>query len=113
MSDRRASQYAARLGRVASKVEPEGDAGPEPPSDEYQEPQPMPAPTVADRPRPRRARRRTGQHVRITVDLDRDTHRALRRFAADTDADASEIVRLAIDRVLQDSPETVRAELED
>jgi hypothetical protein len=117
MSDRRARDYARRLSRVAGKVaEPEGDAGPEPPVDEHQEPQPMPAPTVTDRPpRARRGRRRTGERVRITVDLERDTHRALRLFAVEADADASEVVRLLIDRLLRDPgfAEQIRTELDE
>jgi hypothetical protein len=117
MSDRRARDYAARLSRVAGKVGPEADAGQEPPGQEHQEPPPMPAPAVVDRPpaRSRRHRRRSGQQIRVTVDLDRDTHRALRQLALDIDADATEIIRLLIGRALRDprSAEAIRAELDE
>ena len=59
-------------------------------------------PTVTDRPPPTRPARRRSQRVRITVDLDRDTHRGLRLFAVEADTDASEVVRLLIDRLLRD-----------
>jgi hypothetical protein len=99
MSDR-PSNYARRLGQVVRKAGPEADAGQQPPGDEYQEPQPMP--TVTDRPPPARPSRRRGERVRITVDLDRDKHRGLRLFAVEADTDASEVVRLLIDRLLRD-----------
>jgi hypothetical protein len=114
MSGRRtARDYAARLGRVAGKAGPEADAGQQPPGDEYQEPQPMP--TVTDRPPPARPSRRRGKRVRITVDLDRDTHRGLRQLALDADADASEVVRLLIGRALRDpgAAESIQAELDE
>jgi hypothetical protein len=113
MSGRRtARDYAARLGRVAGKAGPEADAGQQPPGDEHQEPQPMP--TVTDRLPPTRPSRRRGERVRITVDLDRDKHRGLRLFAVEADADASEVVRLLIDRLLRDPAfaEQIRGELE-
>jgi hypothetical protein len=118
MSSRRPRDYAARLSRVAGKTGPEADAGQEPPGDEYQEPPPIPSPpAVVDRPPPRsrRRRRRAGPQIRVTVDLDRDTHRALRQLALDTDADATEIIRLLISRALQDprSAEAIRAELDE
>jgi|GEM_PF-2511219 len=96
----RPSDYARRLGQIAGKAGPEADAGQQPPGDEYQEPQPMPA--VTDRPPPARPSRRRGERVRITVDLDRDKHRGLRLFAVEADTDASEVVRLLIDRLLRD-----------
>ncbi|HKH56478.1 MAG TPA: hypothetical protein VKA58_13590 [Propionibacteriaceae bacterium] len=108
----RPSDYARRLGQIAGKAGPEADAGQQPPGDEHQEPQPMP--TVTDRPPPTRPARRRSQRVRITVDLDRDKHRGLRLFAVEADTDASEVVRLLIDRLLRDPgfAERVRAELE-
>jgi hypothetical protein len=117
MSDRRARDYARRLSRVAGKAGPEADAGQEPPGQEHQEPPPMPPPAVVDRPpaRSRRRRRRSGQQIRVTVDLDRDTPRALRQLALDTDADATEILRFALGRVLRDpaAAEAIRAELDE
>jgi hypothetical protein len=115
MSGRRtARDYAARLGRVAGKVGPQADAGQQPPGDEHQEQQSMPPPTTASEAPTRPSRRRSGQRVRITVDLDREVHRGLRLFAVDADADASEVVRLLIDRLLRDPgfAEQVRGELE-
>jgi hypothetical protein len=120
MSSRRTRDYAARLSRVAGKTGPEpegGDAGQEPPGQELQESPSMPPPAVADQPPPRgrRRRRRSGPQIRVTVDLDRDTHRALRQLALDTDADATEIIRLLISRALRDphSAEAIRAELDE
>jgi hypothetical protein len=118
MSSRRTRDYAARLSRVAGKAgpEPEGDAGQEPPGQELQESPSVPPPAVVDQPPTRgRRRRRSGPQVRVTVDLDRDTHRALRQLALDTDADATEIIRLLISRALRDprSAEAIRAELEE
>ena len=103
MSGRRtARDYAARLGRVAGKAGPEADAGQQPPGDEHQEHLPMPPPATASEAPTRPSRRRSGQRVRITVDLDRDKHRGLRLFAVEADTDASEVVRLLIDRLLHD-----------
>jgi hypothetical protein len=103
MSGRRtARDYAARLGRVAGKAGPEADAGQQPPGDEHQEHQPMPPPATVPEAPIRPSRRRGGQRVRITVDLDRDKHRGLRLFAVEADTDASEVVRLLIDRLLRD-----------
>jgi hypothetical protein len=69
------------------------------------------APEAPTRP----SRRRGGQRVRITVDLDRDKHRGLRLFAVEADTDASEVVRLLIDRLLRDPAfaEQIRAELDE
>jgi hypothetical protein len=116
MSGRRtARDYAARLGRVAGKAGPEADAGQQPPGDEHQEHQPMPPPAAASEAPPRPSRRRGGERVRITVDLDRDTHRGLRLFAVEADTDASEVVRLLIGRLLRDPAfaEQVRTELDE
>jgi hypothetical protein len=115
MSGRRtARDYAARLGRVAGKAGPEADAGQQPPGDEHQEHLPMPPPATDSEAPPRPSRRRGGQRVRITVDLDREVHRGLRLFAVEADTDASEVVRLLLDRLLRDPAfaEQVRAELE-
>jgi hypothetical protein len=113
MSDRRPSSYARRLGQVAGKARPDTGIEPAPPAPE--EPLSIP-PVVVDRPSSpaRPSRRRGGQRVRITVDLDRDKHRGLRLFAVEADTDASEVVRLLIDRLLRDPgfAERVRAELE-
>jgi hypothetical protein len=109
MSDRRPSSYARRLGQVVTKTQPAG-AGPE-----HQEQQPMSPPTTATPEAPTRpSRRRGGERVRITVDLARDKHRGLRLFAVEADADASQVVRLLIDRLLRDPgfAEQVRGELE-
>jgi hypothetical protein len=114
MSDRRPSSYARRLGQVAGKARPDTGLEPAPPAPE--EPAPIPPPPVVDRPQPiRRGRRRAGERVRITVDLERDTHRALRLFAVEADADASEVVRLLIDRLLRDPgfAEQIRTELDE
>lgn len=114
MSDRRPSSYARRLGQVAGKARPDTGIEPAPPAPE--EPPPIPPPAVVDRPPPRRRRRRrAGLQIRVTVDLDRDTHRALRQLALDIDADATEIVRLLISRALRDprSAEAIRAELDE
>jgi hypothetical protein len=116
MSDRRtARDYAARLGRVAGKAGPEADAGQQPPGDEHQEHQPMPSPATAPTAPARPPRRRGGQRVRITVDLERGTHRALRLFAVEADTDASDVVRRLIARLLRDPvfAEQIRAELDE
>jgi hypothetical protein len=98
MSDRRPSSYARRLGRVVTKTQP---AGAEPEHQEQE--QPMSPPTAATPEAPARSsRRRGGQRVRITVDLDREVHRGLRLFAVEADTDASEVVRLLLDRLLRD-----------
>jgi hypothetical protein len=115
MSSRRTRDYAARLSRVAGKAGPETNAGQEPPGQELQESPSVPPPAVVDQPPPRgrRRRRRAGPQIRVTVDLDRDTHRALRQLALDSDADATEIIRLLISRALRDPrlAEAIRAEL--
>lgn len=114
MSDRRPSSYARRLGQVAGKARPDTGIEPAPPAPE--EPLSIP-PVVVDRPSSpaRPSRRRGGQRVRITVDLDRDKHRGLRLFAVEADTDASEVVRLLIDRLLRDPAfaEQIRAELDE
>jgi hypothetical protein len=58
---------------------------------------------------------RAGQQIRVTVDLDRDTHRGLRQLALDADADATEVVRLLIGRAFRDpgAAESIRAELDE
>lgn len=101
MNDRRPSSYARRLGQVAGKARPDTGIEPAPPAPE--EPLSIP-PVVVDRPSSpaRPSRRRGGQRVRITVDLDRDKHRGLRLFAVEAETDASEVVRLLIDRLLRD-----------
>jgi len=101
MSDRRPSSYARRLGQVAGKARPDTGIEPAPPVPEERLSIP---PVVVDRPSSpaRQSRRRGGQRVRITVDLDRDKHRGLRLFAVEADTDASEVVRLLIDRLLRD-----------
>ena len=73
-----------------------------------------PPTTVTPEAPTRPSRRRGGERVRITVDLDRDKHRGLRLFAVEADADASQVVRLLIDRLLRDPgfAEQVRGELE-
>ena len=112
MSDRRPSSYARRLGQVVTKTQPAG-AGAEPEHQEQE--QPMSPPTTATpETRVRPPRRRGGQRVRITVDLDREVHRGLRLFAVEADTDASEVVRLLLDRLLRDPgfAEQVRSELE-
>jgi hypothetical protein len=116
MSGRRtARDYATRLGRVAGKAGPESDAGQQPPGDEHQEHQPMPPPATASEAPTRPSRRRGGQRVRITVDLDRATHRGLRLFAVEADTDASNVVRRLIDRLLRDPgfAEQLRSELDE
>jgi hypothetical protein len=107
---RRPSNYAARLGRVVTKTQP---AGAEPEHQEQEQPMSPPATATPEAPT-RPSRRRGGQRVRITVDLDRDMHRGLRLFAVEADTDASEVVRLLIDRLLRDPgfAEQVRGELD-
>lgn len=76
---------------------------------------PPPATTAPETPPRAHQRRRGGERVRVTVDLDRDTHRALRQLALDADADASEIIRLLLGRALRDpdAAESIRAELDE
>jgi hypothetical protein len=109
MSDRRPSSYARRLGRVVTKATPDASATHE----QEQEPMP-PATTAPEAPARAYQRRRGGQRIRVTVDLDREVHRALRQLALDADADASEIIRLLLGRALRDpgAAESIRAELE-
>lgn len=110
----RPSNYARRLGQVAGKARPDTGIEPAPPAP--QEPPPIPPPAVVDRTPPvRRGRRRGGERVRITVDLERGTHRALRLFAVEADAHAAEVVRLLIDRLLRDPgfAEQIRTELDE
>lgn len=80
------------------------------------------APSQAPKPRPRaraaapkapaaRKSRKAGQPVRYTIVLERDLHRALRRYALDRDADASEVVR-ALLLLLMEQPDLDRQVME-
>lgn len=98
--------------------------GPTPPAEaaESTQSEAAPAPSQAPKPRPRartaapkapaaRKSRKAGQPVRYTIVLERDLHRALRRYALDRDADASEVVR-ALLLLLMEQPDLDRQVME-
>ena len=68
---------------------------------------PAPAPGAALAPGPAAMRPRPPKPVRFTLDLNREQHHFLKRFALDSDADASAVVRALLTR-LQDDPELAR-----
>ena len=68
---------------------------------------PAPAPGAALAPGPAPMRPRPPKPVRFTLDLNREQHHFLKRFALDSDADASAVVRALLTR-LQDDPELAR-----
>jgi len=43
------------------------------------------------------------RRVRITVDLDREDHRALRRWVADEETDAQRVIRALLDELFRDA----------
>lgn len=57
----------------------------------------QPEEPIAAEPPPPKARR-----VRITVDLDREDHRALRRWVADEETDAQRVIRALLGELFRD-----------
>jgi hypothetical protein len=48
------------------------------------------------------------KRVRITVDLDREDHRALRRWVAEEETDAQRVIRALLDELMTDARLAVR-----
>lgn len=97
----KASRFARSLERggasAARELAPEAEEAP-------QKTEQPPAPEPGRASRSSRGRQRPEKPVRITVDLDADRHRFLRRYAADEGVRGTEVVRGLL-TLLEDDPE--------
>jgi hypothetical protein len=68
----------------------------------------------AEEPGPREPATPKARRVRITVDLDREDHRALRRWVADEETDAQRVIRALLGELFRDDKlaARVRAQVE-